>query len=226
MTDGVPQWEVSNSSPSVLGEAVLLGGDDQVYFAWLAFPGTCFFPLSLSPASGHCICHLRTFQGEEEGSSSCPKQRLESNLPCLGGKVESVSPGLGANSPSPCKDLRQGWCSACDSSTQHSVPFSHTGPQTLLLVLLSYHMAACLGSTHDTHPTFRPQRVLSVMFCSAMEFWSGRFCSSWEAILGGECSIVPCDPPCTTCQAQWVSLDHLIQKCPPRWNYASSRFLF
>lgn len=126
--------------------------------------------------------------------------RIQSPLSC--GKVESVSPGLGANSPSPCKDLRQGWCSACDSSTQHSVPFSHTGPQTLLLVLLSYHMAACLGSTHDTHPTFRPQRVLSVMFCSAMEFWSGRFCSSWEAILGGECSIVPCDPPCTTCQAQ------------------------
>lgn len=226
MTDGVPQWEVSNSSPSVLGEAVLLGGDDQVYFAWLAFPGTCFFPLSLSPASGHCICHLRTFQGEEEGSSSCLKQRLESNLPCLVAKLsQSV----------------QGW-------EQTHLPLAKTWGKAGAQRVTAAHNTLCPSLTQVPRhccwfcslttwllawgppmtPTLPSDPRGFCLSCSVVpwNFGLGRFCSSWEAILGGECSIVPCDPPCTTCQAQWVSLDHLIQKCPPRWNYASSRFLF
>lgn len=161
------------------GSTSLVGVHDQIDFAWLAFPGTSLFTLSLLILQPQDIASVT--KGHFRGEKKVPPPALS----------RSENPIYFV--------LWVSWVSQPRAGSKLIFPMTPTVPSGPRGTVTSH------GS-----------------------FGLGRFFSSWEAILGGSghTGIVPCDPPCGMCQAQWVSWHNLIQKCHPWWNYVSSRFLF
>lgn len=124
-----------------------------------------------SPAPGQCICHLRTFQGEEEGCSSCPKHWWESNLPCLVAKLSQSRARSKLTFPLQRLEARL-VLSLWQQHTTLCVLLSRRSPDTAGFALLPH---GCLLGVHPWHPPYlqTPEGfVCHVLECHGC--WSGQ----------------------------------------------------